>query len=110
MPEIRQRWKSVHGRYPDQGDVDRMFADFVPLQLDCLRQYSTVLPGVAEVCQRLQKRGIKIGTSTGFTRAMVDILEAEAKKQGYVPDASVAGDDVVHGAGPSPSWSTATST
>ncbi len=102
VPELRQRWKSVHGRYPDQGDVDRMFADFVPLQLDCLRQYSTVLPGVAEVCQRLQKRGIKIGTSTGFTRAMVDILEAEAKKQGYVPDASVAGDDVVHGARPKP--------
>jgi phosphonoacetaldehyde hydrolase len=102
VPEIRERWKSVHGRYPDQGDVDRMFADFVPLQLDCLRQYSALLPGIAEVAQRLQKRGIKIGTSTGFIRSMVDILEAEAKKQGYVPDASVAGDDVAHGARPKP--------
>jgi len=102
MPEIRERWKGIKGRYPDQGDVDAMFADFVPLQLDCLRQYAGLLPGVAEVTQRLQARGIKIGSSTGFTRVMVDILEEEAARQGYKPDASVAGDDVIHGARPAP--------
>lgn len=41
-------------------------------------------------------------TSTGFIRPMVDILEREAKKQGYVPDASIAGDEVEHGARPKP--------
>ena len=102
-PEIRERWKGVHGKYPDQGDVDRMFADFVPMQLECLRQYTGLLPGVAETTQRLQKDyGIKIGSSTGFVRSMVDILEEDAKKQGYTPDASVAGDEVEHGARPKP--------
>ncbi|MDH3231566.1 MAG: phosphonoacetaldehyde hydrolase [Alphaproteobacteria bacterium] len=101
-PEIRQRWKGIHGSDPDQGDVDRMFADFVPLQLDCLRQYTALLPGVAEATQKLQKAGVKIGSTTGFVRSMVDILEEDAKKQGYVPDASVAGDEVVHGARPKP--------
>ncbi len=100
--EIKERWKNVHGKYPDQSDVDRMFADFVPLQLDCLRKYTTLLPGVAEVTQRLQKKGIKIGSTTGFLRAMVDILEEDAAKQGYKPDASVAGDEVINGARPSP--------
>jgi phosphonoacetaldehyde hydrolase len=79
-----------------------MFEDFVPLQLDCLRKYTTLLPGVADVCQRLQSQGIKIGVSTGFVRSMVDVLEEDAKKQGFVPDASVAGDEVVHGARPKP--------
>jgi phosphonoacetaldehyde hydrolase len=102
MPEIRARWKSVHGRDPDQSDVDRMFADFVPIQLSCLRQYTDLLPGVAEAVRELQKQGIKIGSTTGFVRSMVDILEEEAKKQGYVPDASVAGDEVVNGARPKP--------
>ncbi len=102
-PEIRERWKGVHGKYPDQDDVDRMFADFVPMQLECLRQYTGLLPGVAETSQRLQKDyGIKIGSSTGFVRSMVDILEEDAKKQGYTPDASVAGDEVEHGARPKP--------
>ena len=101
-PEIRGRWKSVHGNYPDQGDVDRMFADFVPMQLDCLRQYTTLLPHVAEVTQKFQKDGLKIGSTTGFVRSMVDILEEDARKQGYTPDASVAGDEVVNGARPKP--------
>ena len=100
--EIKERWKNIHGKYPDQSDVDRMFADFVPLQLDCLRKYTTLLPGVAEVTQRLQKQGIKIGSTTGFIRPMVDILEEDAAKQGYKPDSSVAGDEVVNGARPSP--------
>ena len=102
LPKIRERWNKAHGRYPDQGDVDRMFADFVPMQLDCLRKYTTLLPHVADVTQKFQKEGIKIGSSTGFVRSMVDILEEDAKKQGYTPDASVAGDEVVNGARPKP--------
>ena len=101
-PEIRERWKAVHGEDPDQGAVDRMFADFVPMQLACLKEYTGLLPGVVETTQKLQKQGIKIGSTTGFVRSMVDVLEADAEKQGYVPDASVAGDEVEHGARPKP--------
>jgi len=100
VPELRERWKGIHGCEPDQTDADRMFEDFVPMQLECLRNYTTLLPHVAEVTQAFQKQGIKIGSSTGFVRSMVDILEADAKEQGYVPDASVAGDEVEHGARP----------
>jgi len=102
MPQIRARWKEKHGAEPGAAEVEKMFADFVPMQLDCLRDYTTLLPGVAEVTQKLQGEGIKIGSSTGFVRSMVDILEADAKKQGYAPDASVAGDEVVNGARPKP--------
>ena len=102
VPEIKERWKGVHGKYPDQSDVDRMFEDFVPMQLDCLRKYTTLLPHVAELTQKFQKEGIRIGSSTGFVRSMVDILEEDANKQGYTPDASVAGDEVVNGARPKP--------
>ncbi len=102
VPEIAERWKAVKGKYPDQADVDAMFADFVPAQLDCLRKYTALLPGVKEVCLDLQKQGIKLGASTGFTRAMVDILHEDCQKQGLTLDATVAGDEVLHGARPKP--------
>ncbi len=102
VPEIRERWKGVHGSYPDESDVAAMFEHFVPTQIACLRKYTSLLPGVADVCKRLQSQGLKIGVSTGFVRSMVDILEEEAKKQGFVPDASVAGDEVAQGARPKP--------
>lgn len=101
-PTIRERWKGVHGRYPDQADVDKIFADFVPSQLACLPNYTALLPGVAEVTQRLQQRGIKIGVSTGFLRPMVDVLLRDAIEQGFSPDATVAGDEVEQGARPRP--------
>ena len=47
--QIRERWKDVHGKYSDQSDVDRMFEDVVPLQLNCLPVHSGLLPGVADV-------------------------------------------------------------
>ncbi len=102
VPEIRARWREVKGRDPDQSDVDAMFADFVPMQLDCLRKYTALLPGVAEVCNDLQRQGIKIGVSTGFVRSMVDILLEDSIAQGFRPDATVAGDEVAHGARPKP--------
>ncbi len=101
-PEIRERWTRIKGKAPGQADVDAMFADFVPMQLDCLRQYTGLLPGVAKVCKKMQKDGLKIGVSTGFVRSMVDILLEDAIKQGFTPDATVAGDEVAHGARPKP--------
>ncbi|MFQ5437964.1 MAG: HAD hydrolase-like protein, partial [Paracoccaceae bacterium] len=92
----------VKGAAPTQADVDAMFADFVPLQLECLRKYTTLLPGVGDTMNALQKQGIKIGTSTGFVRSMVDILLEDSIKQGFTPDATVAGDEVVNGARPNP--------
>ena len=100
--EIRERWKSVKGKYPDQADVDRMFEHFVPAQIKCLPNYSALLPGIADVTQAMQKSGIKLGVTTGFLRSMVDVLLDDARKQGFHPDATVAGDEVLQGARPKP--------
>jgi phosphonoacetaldehyde hydrolase len=96
IPSVRDRFIAKFGREPRQSDVDAMFADFVPTQLALLRNgtYHTLLPGVAGLCKDWQKQGIKIGVTTGFTRAMLDLLLAGAATQGFVPDTHCAGDEV----------------
>ena len=101
-PGIRMRWHEAHGREPNNDDIARMYSDFVPMQLACLREHAALLPGAAETVRALRARGIKVGCTTGFTRAMVDILEEETAKYGYVLDASVAGDEVTNGVRPRP--------
>ena len=102
-PEVRARWESVHGKPPNDDDVARMFAEFVPMQVDCLPKYTGLLPGAADAARILQKDyGIKIGVSTGFTRVMVDVLLNAVREQGFHPDATVAGDEVENGARPKP--------
>lgn len=96
IPSVRARFVAKFGREPTQADVDAMFADFVPTQLDLLRKgnYHELLPGVREVVDDLQRQGIKIGVTTGFTRAMLDILLEGGARQGFVPDTACAGDEV----------------
>ncbi|NQZ32764.1 MAG: phosphonoacetaldehyde hydrolase [Oceanospirillaceae bacterium] len=101
-PVIKERWKSIKGQYPTDIDVANMFEEFVPAQVACLPLYTSLLPGIATVTQQLQKDGIKLGVSTGFTRPMVDVLLKAAIEQGFSPDTTVAGDEVLNGARPKP--------
>lgn len=96
IKSVRERFSAKFGRAPNQGDVDAMFADFVPTQLALLRagNYHELLPGVAEVVKGLRQQGIRLGVTTGFTRGMLDLLLAGAAPQGFVPDTSCAGDEV----------------
>ena len=97
LDAVRARWQARHGRPPGEADVDRMFADFVPLQLECLSEYSTLIPGTLEVVAALRAREVKIGSTTGYLREMMAINLADAKAQGYEPDATVCASDVPAG-------------
>jgi phosphonoacetaldehyde hydrolase len=89
MPRIRELWASIHGWAPEDSDVDAMYADFIPMQFSCLMEYSSVIPGVAETVAALRDRGLKIGSTTGYTREMLDLLLQSSAREGYVPDCSV---------------------
>lgn len=103
MPEVRAKWKSVHGNFPTQADADKLYGDLVPMQLGVLLKYTELIPECVGAVDTLRKEfGCKIGVTTGFTRSMVNVLLPEAKRQGFVPDADVAGDDVVNGSRPKP--------
>jgi phosphonoacetaldehyde hydrolase len=102
LPNIQNKWKNKYGKKSTQEDVDKIFKEFVPLQLSCLRNYAELIPGTVDTAKWLRSNNIKIGTSTGFTKDMVKIILEETVKQGYVPDAVVAGDEVINGSRPKP--------
>ena len=97
MPAVAERWQAAHNRRPDEDDVCRMYAAFIPLQVEALANYAELIPGTLETCAFLRERGIKIGSNTGYNRAMVDVVAKQAEHQGYVPDSIVCSDDVPAG-------------
>jgi len=97
LDTVRQRWKEKHGRLPNDNDVAAMFAEFVPLQLKCLSDYSELIPGTLEAVAAMRARGAKIGSTTGYTTEMMKINLADAAKQGYIPDSTVCASDVPAG-------------
>jgi len=92
---VRKRWFENLGRYPNEDDVKRMFDNFIPMQLEVLESYSDMIEGAVDTIRYMQQEmNLKVGSSTGFTTPMVDILKRVAAKQGYFPDAIVAADEV----------------
>lgn len=97
MEEVAQKWQARHGRRPTEEDVEILFREVVPLQLSCLADYADLIPGTVEAVRELRRRGLKIGSTTGYTGDMMELLLAEAKKRGYVPDSSVCATQVPAG-------------
>ncbi|MGL5973089.1 MAG: phosphonoacetaldehyde hydrolase, partial [Oscillospiraceae bacterium] len=52
---------------------------------------------VAEAISALRERSIKIGSTTGYTKAMMDEVLALCAKNGYAPDFCIASDEVTAG-------------
>jgi phosphonoacetaldehyde hydrolase len=94
---VAKRWQDVHGKPCTEEDVEAMFADFVPLQVGCLADYSDLIPGCLEAVDAMRKRGLKIGSTTGYTTEMMDVLVTEARNRGYEPDATVCAAEVPAG-------------
>lgn len=97
MEGVRARWLEKHGRLPNEQDVERMYQQFIPLQLAALADYADLIPGTVEAIGEFRARGLKIGSTTGYTREMMDIVLREAQARGYVPDAMVCASDVPEG-------------
>ena len=97
MDAVAKKWEENHGRRPTEQDIDEMFRDFVPLQLDCLAQYADLVPGCLEALEAFRQRGLKIGSTTGYTEEMGKLLLSEAEKRGYMPDSTVCATQVPAG-------------
>jgi len=97
MPSVAARWRELKGRDVTEDDVQGMFADFQPMQIDAMARYATLIPGTVEAVDEMKRRGYKIGSTTGFMRAAANIAMQEAERQGYVPDATVCADEVPAG-------------
>ena len=101
--DIQQQWSLTYKRRPQDVDVTSLYTTFIPLQMLCLKDHATLIPGTLETFETLQgEQGIKMGSTTGFTRQMIDILNHEAALQGVELDSTVGGDEVEHGCRPSP--------
>ena len=97
LPSVAKRWREVHGKPSTEDDVEVMYQDFLPRQLECLTKYCELIPGTLETIATIRKRGLKIGSTTGYTTEVMKILVPEAKRQGYEPDSIICASEVPAG-------------
>lgn len=86
MPRIKKMWAEKYGRCFNEQDIEDLYAKFEPLLLASLTEYTEPLPEVLEAVKLLRGKGLKIGSTTGYTDSMMKIVVAGAREKGYQPD------------------------
>lgn len=97
IPGVADRWKEAKGAAFNETDLDALYQNFIPMQVECIADYSDLVPGTLETLEALRSKGIKIGSCTGYSKEMMDVLVVEAKKKGLEPDCVVSSTDVPNG-------------
>ena len=97
MPRLAALWKEKNGHAPDDADVSAVFGAVSELMPATLADYAEPVPGCVEAMARLRDMGVKVGSCTGYSRAMMENLLPRAAQAGYVPDCVVAADEVPAG-------------
>ncbi|TCP31550.1 phosphonoacetaldehyde hydrolase [Scopulibacillus darangshiensis] len=97
MDRVHRLWQKVYKQAPNEDDVHELYSIFEPTLVDVLPRHSTPIPGVREIFTDLRKKDIKIGSTTGYSRKMINLVADQFKKHGLAIDSVLASDDVTAG-------------
>ena len=97
MPEVNEKFRARYGRDWNMEDVNEMYVSFEKHLFASLSNFTTPIPGVLDTIKELRESGIKIGSTTGYTQAMMDVVRPGAAAKGYVVDNLVTPDNLPAG-------------
>ena len=97
MPRIAAAFESRFGHAATTDDIDRLYEIFTPLNEAVAAEYATLIPGAVETINYLRANNIKVGSTTGYGRSVMEKILPLASAAGYSPDNIVCGDDLSEG-------------
>jgi phosphonoacetaldehyde hydrolase len=101
LPHVAAQWQARFGKSFDDADVDRLYEIFTPMNVAIVADFADFIPGALDVVGQLRARGLKIGSTTGYNRPIMEVVTPIAARGGYVPDNMVCAGDLSAGR-PSP--------
>ena len=96
-PAVAAAWRANHGRDFDDAAIDAIFEVFEPLNVAAVEAHSALIPGAHEALQWCKARGIRVGSTTGYTRPIMERLMPLAAAQGFVPEVTICAGDLAAG-------------
>ena len=91
---VDAKFRAAHGRAWTEEDVKAMNAAFEKHLFASLAEYTDPIPGVIGTIAELRAKGLKIGSTTGYTDSMMHIVVPRAAQLGYAPDFWISPDGV----------------
>lgn len=86
LDRITVLWKNKYNREWNNDDINELYKNFENKLFKILADYTEPVPSCISTINTLRNRGLKIGSTTGYTQEMMDIITAGAESKGYKPD------------------------
>ena len=86
MNRISEEWVNLYGTLWSKEDVDKIYEESENCIMEILKYFATPKPFVLKAVKELKERGIGIGSTTGYTDKMMEVVVPSAKEQGYEPE------------------------
>lgn len=86
LERVSRAFRNQYGRDWNEDDVQARYLSFQKILFATLERYTEPIPGVIEAVEKLRAEGIKIGSTTGYTRQMMDLVIPAAEQKGYQVD------------------------
>ena len=96
-PAVAAAWRANHGRDFDDAAIDTIFEVFEPMNVAAVEAHSALIPGAHDALQWCKARGIRVGSTTGYTRPIMERLMPLAAAQGFVPEVTICAGDLAAG-------------
>ncbi len=93
--DIAARWRSQQGKPAVASDIDALYAAFLPINEAIAADYADLIDGASQTLAWLTAQGIKIGTTTGYTRSIMERVLPRVAAQGFEPASLVCSDDLI---------------
>ena len=100
-PDVAAGWQKAHGRAMSEADIDAVMAVFEPMNVASVVDHADFIPGALQALAEIRARGMRIGSTTGYTRPIMNVLMPIAAAAGYTPEVTVCAGDLSAGR-PSP--------
>lgn len=102
LDSVNSRWVDQFGQPMSHENVDLIYRTFMPLQQAKVVEHAAPIKGALTAIAWMQGKDIKIGSCSGYPKAVMDVLVPVAADLGYAPDCVVASDDLAAGSRPGP--------
>jgi phosphonoacetaldehyde hydrolase len=96
-PAVAAAWRARHGRDFNEDDVRAIFEVFEPMNIASAAEHAGFIPGAVAALEALAARGLRFGSTTGYTRPIMDVVEPIAAAGGYKPEIVVCAGDLPAG-------------
>lgn len=97
MPDIQAAWNNRYGANPGEAEIDDLYSNYGDVIDRAIAAHSELIPELLPALDALREQGLRIGSTTGYVRSMMEPVLKTAANAGYSPEVTVCSDEVPSG-------------